>query len=235
MGNADPPSRPRSLSPPSSHRYRSRSPRRANRDRSLSPDRGRRGDSPDRERTPTLQGEIESEPGKRKEKKAASGFKWKENSKRDHDRTTERGERGGLERGYREQEKPSRRRTPPPTSPSHREGVSRNDVSAKFGNSNSVSDKFGDTVTKSASDIADKFGAAAAATAATTTTSDAGQVDQTAANEEKKKKKKKRTAGPRPTTEEMIIVNVNDRLGTKASIPCLASDPISTFSPNIGD
>lgn len=25
----------------------------------------------------------------------------------------------------------------------------------------------------------------------------------------------------------MIIVNVNDRLGTKAAIPCLASDPIS--------
>lgn len=27
----------------------------------------------------------------------------------------------------------------------------------------------------------------------------------------------------------MIIVNVNDRLGTKASIPCLASDPISMY------
>lgn len=24
----------------------------------------------------------------------------------------------------------------------------------------------------------------------------------------------------------MIIVNVNDRLGTKAAIPCLASDPV---------
>jgi hypothetical protein len=27
----------------------------------------------------------------------------------------------------------------------------------------------------------------------------------------------------------MIIVHVNDRLGSKASIPCLASDPISMF------
>ena len=27
--------------------------------------------------------------------------------------------------------------------------------------------------------------------------------------------------------EPLIVVNVNDRLGTKASIPCLASDPIS--------
>jgi hypothetical protein len=25
----------------------------------------------------------------------------------------------------------------------------------------------------------------------------------------------------------MIIVNVNDRLGTKAAIPCLGSDPVS--------
>lgn len=28
----------------------------------------------------------------------------------------------------------------------------------------------------------------------------------------------------------MIVVHVNDRLGTKAAIPCLASDPISQFS-----
>lgn len=27
----------------------------------------------------------------------------------------------------------------------------------------------------------------------------------------------------------MIIVNVNDRLGTKAAIPCLGSDPVSKY------
>ena len=27
----------------------------------------------------------------------------------------------------------------------------------------------------------------------------------------------------------MIIVNVNDRLGTKAAIPCLGSDPVSEY------
>jgi hypothetical protein len=27
----------------------------------------------------------------------------------------------------------------------------------------------------------------------------------------------------------MIVVHVNDRLGTKAAIPCLASDPISEY------
>ena len=30
-------------------------------------------------------------------------------------------------------------------------------------------------------------------------------------------------------SEPMIVVHVNDRLGTKAAIPCLASDPISEF------
>ena len=43
---------------------------------------------------------------------------------------------------------------------------------------------------------------------------------------EKKVKKEKKIAPPQ---EAMIIVNVNDRLGTKASIPCLPSDPISRF------
>ena len=43
------------------------------------------------------------------------------------------------------------------------------------------------------------------------------------------KPKKEKKVGPVPTGEPMIIVNVNDRLGTKASIPCLASDSISGF------
>jgi len=44
--------------------------------------------------------------------------------------------------------------------------------------------------------------------------------------EKKETKEKKATADPAPG-EPMIIVNVNDRLGTKAAIPCFASDPIS--------
>ena len=46
-------------------------------------------------------------------------------------------------------------------------------------------------------------------------------------NPEKEKRKKKAAPTIQPTGEPMIIVNVNDRLGTKAAIPCLASDPIS--------
>ncbi len=41
--------------------------------------------------------------------------------------------------------------------------------------------------------------------------------------ERKERKEVQRTTAGEP----MIIVNINDRLGTKAAIPCLASDPIS--------
>ncbi|KAL8643456.1 MAG: hypothetical protein Q9210_007659, partial [Variospora velana] len=50
-----------------------------------------------------------------------------------------------------------------------------------------------------------------------------------APKKEKKKEKKKREPKIAPTAEPMIIVNVNDRLGTKAAIPCLASDSIRGF------
>lgn len=45
--------------------------------------------------------------------------------------------------------------------------------------------------------------------------------------EKKVKKEKKKPVAPQ-SSEPMIVVHVNDRLGTKAAIPCLASDPIST-------
>ncbi|KAL8737439.1 MAG: hypothetical protein Q9181_001685 [Wetmoreana brouardii] len=42
----------------------------------------------------------------------------------------------------------------------------------------------------------------------------------------KEKKEKKKEPKLAPTAEPMIIVNVNDRLGTKVAIPCLGSDSI---------
>jgi hypothetical protein len=48
--------------------------------------------------------------------------------------------------------------------------------------------------------------------------------------QEKKEKREKKTAALSNTSEQMIIVTVNDRLGTKAAIPCLASDPIRELS-----
>ncbi|EFE39488.1 hypothetical protein TRV_05886 [Trichophyton verrucosum HKI 0517] len=55
--------------------------------------------------------------------------------------------------------------------------------------------------------------------------------DQKPVEKEKDKKKKKPSAAP--SNEPMIIVNVNDRLGTKAAIPCLASDPIRLFKAQV--
>lgn len=146
-------------------------------------------------------------PSQNESRKPASGFKWKEKPRRDEDDI--RNEPKGLERGYRDQEKPKRRETEAEHDP----------TGEKFGNS--VTDKFGAAANDKVGDakstgngVADKFGP----------DGDGKEVKR------EKKKKEKGSSGPRPTTEEMIIVNVNDRLGTKAAIPCLASDPISMYT-----
>ncbi|KAE8149731.1 ubiquitin-related domain-containing protein [Aspergillus avenaceus] len=51
-------------------------------------------------------------------------------------------------------------------------------------------------------------------------------------DKKEKKKKEKKPVVPQ-STEPMIIVHVNDRLGSKASIPCLASDPIKLFKAQV--
>ncbi|MCJ1364356.1 hypothetical protein MMC16_003466 [Acarospora aff. strigata] len=51
--------------------------------------------------------------------------------------------------------------------------------------------------------------------------------------DKREKKEKKAAASIAPAGEPMIIVNVNDRLGTKAAIPCLASDPIKLFKAQV--
>jgi hypothetical protein len=40
-------------------------------------------------------------------------------------------------------------------------------------------------------------------------------------------------AAPVATGEPMIVVHVNDRLGTKAAVPCLASDTIKLFKHQV--
>ncbi|EXJ53288.1 uncharacterized protein A1O5_13475 [Cladophialophora psammophila CBS 110553] len=46
---------------------------------------------------------------------------------------------------------------------------------------------------------------------------------------EKREKKEKKPAAPAVPAQPMITVWVNDRLGTKQPIPCLAIDPIKDF------
>ncbi|KAF4301426.1 Ubiquitin [Botryosphaeria dothidea] len=65
--------------------------------------------------------------------------------------------------------------------------------------------------------VADKFGGGAAAPR----------------KEGRDKKEKKAQPKLAPTQEPLIIVTVNDRLGTKAQIPCLASDPIKLFKAQV--
>ncbi|MCJ1428632.1 hypothetical protein MMC29_006542, partial [Sticta canariensis] len=57
--------------------------------------------------------------------------------------------------------------------------------------------------------------------------------EKKAGKESKEKSERKSTLAMAPAGEPMIIVNVNDRLGTKASIPCLASDPIKLFKAQV--
>ncbi|KAL4897327.1 ubiquitin-related domain-containing protein [Aspergillus ambiguus] len=49
----------------------------------------------------------------------------------------------------------------------------------------------------------------------------------------KEKKEKKKKAAVAEATEPTMVVYVNDRLGTKAAIPCLGSDPIKLFKAQV--
>ena len=81
------------------------------------------------------------------------------------------------------------------------------DVERKFGRGNDIEDKFG----KRDDDAPDRE----------------DQLRDNTRDRPRKEKKPAAAAAPAPMGEPMITVNVNDRLGTKTSIPCMASDTIS--------
>ena len=104
-----------------------------------------------------------------------------------------------------------------------------------------VLDKFGPVkstpLRDTGSSVEDKFGKDYASTSSRNDVdSGKGDLKRKASDDEDKRKKKKEKRDKKdkgekkskiaPTSEPMIVVNVNDRLGTKAAIPCLASDPI---------
>lgn len=133
----------------------------------------------------------------RPKKSGGGGFRWKEKPRHEAD---ERGDDRRLERGYREQERP--RREPPGRDGGSRDERGRDDVEAKFGRQRSPIGK-----DAKRGDVKDDIGTGEKSTS------------------EKEKREKKPIVAP--VGQEMIIVKVNDRLGTAAQIPCLASDPIS--------
>lgn len=131
------------------------------------------------------------------------GFKWKE--KRRDDNPADEPKR--LERGYRN-------RSP-----------RRDSRDAPKGNS--VEDKFG---------VSAKFGTAAAAKASASNYAPASVEDKFGPSKDTSKPPVRAPAAA-PTgpsdNEPMIIVYINDRLGTKAKIPCLASDPVRLFKAQV--
>ncbi|KAI4214802.1 MAG: hypothetical protein LQ349_009195 [Xanthoria aureola] len=202
-------------SPPrSSHRHTPRSPSRS---RSRSPpSRRRNGDRP---------------------KVSTGGFRWKDKSK-DTDRY-DRPEERRLERGYRDRDRNDRHRDRDDRN-GYRDGDSRrrerdadgyrhrdwhgdryndrdhyNDRSSRRHDDDDAAPRERRRARSPSPPLAD--------TASTTT-----QAPQEA------KTKKPKAAKIAPTAEPMIIVNVNDRLGTKTAIPCLASDSIGDFKKLVG-
>ncbi|KAK1727687.1 hypothetical protein CaCOL14_001542 [Colletotrichum acutatum] len=127
------------------------------------------------------------------------GFRWKDKSRRD-DRD-DGNERRGLERGYR-----NRSRSPRRDSDRDRRNDRRVGGDDNYRPRDSGRDRDRDRDNKP--------------TASASSSKDAPT------------KPKKEKSAPAPAAgggEEMIIVHVNDRLGTKAAIPCLASDPVKMF------
>lgn len=157
-----------------------------------------------------------NEKKEKKEKKVKStsggGFKWKEKKL---PRENEGGERDGrldgrLERGYRDREEPVRR-----GGNGYGNGYERRDGGGDRWRDDRRDDRRGGGEDRWRDE--DKPTASAAAKK---------DKDKKEDKEKKKEKKKK----PLPVSNEpMIIVTVNDRLGTKAQIPCLASDSVKAF------
>ncbi|CZT45952.1 related to ubiquitin-like protein (HubA) [Rhynchosporium secalis] len=175
------------------------------RSRLRSPD----GPSKKRSRSPPRRSENDTDrPRGRRDKPrgGGGGFKWKEKRS-----TNDEGEGNGkrLERGYRNRSRSPRRDREKADNRESKESK------PKLGNGNSVEDKFG---------VADKFGPAK------TTKPDEGNTDTPP-----ERAPAAASSVPQATShnEPMIIVHVNDRLGTKAAIPCLASDPIKLFKAQV--
>lgn len=166
---------------------------------------------------------------KRQKTGGSSGFKWKNKAPRDEENDSRNS--GRLERGYRDRsprrdrdsyrdrdgERPQRRYD-------DRDDDRRRDRSPRGGRDfGGGSDNYRPGGREDDLPKDDKF------------------ADLPTASESKpkeKKEKKKKTPKPVVSNEPMIVVNINDRLGTKAAIPCLASDSVKAFkaivAANIG-
>ena len=150
----------------------------------------------------------------RPKKQKAGSFKWKDKKPRDGERTDDQGN-GALKRGYRD-------RSPRRDSYRQRDNDRQDDVRDRPRDRSPRREKQGDSYRPRESDGG----------------RGSDQLDRPRSDRlerpvepEKKEKKEKKPKAPKApvSSEPMIVVNVNDRLGTKAAIPCLASDSVKAF------
>lgn len=138
----------------------------------------------------------------RPKKQKTGGFKFKDKKPKD-DNAADSKDSGRLERGYRDRS---------PRRDKYRDRPTDDKPSSDKPSKPTEGKKSETKPSTSSTDISSKFPSTTA--------------DTTAPKPAKPKKPKK----PVPLSNEpMIIVNINDRLGTKAAIPCLASDSIKAF------
>ncbi|KAK4963289.1 hypothetical protein LTR10_000917 [Elasticomyces elasticus] len=171
---------------------------------------------------------------KSKKQKTSGGFKWKDKKLRDEDAARDSGR---LERGYRDRsprrdsyrdrkqerskkdddrdEQKTTKRLPPP------QEADKPAPAADLANTDDSSEKLAEPARR------DPFaGYKPRAKAGDTPVPPASAAAASATAPKIKSKKPK--APPAPTGP-VIVVNINDRLGTKAAIPCYASDSVKVF------
>lgn len=168
---------------------------------------------------------IRDEPRQKKQK--TGGFKWKEKRPvADIEAGKAGAEDKGLKRGYRDR---SPRRDSYRERNKERDRSPRREERKPRGSNTDSYRPSGDDDLRKHDDPLDRV-----------TSSAREPTSSKRASTEKPAEKDKPKKAPKPAapTEPMIIVNINDRLGTKAAIPCLASDSIKAFkaivAANIG-
>ncbi|GAB7337994.1 hypothetical protein MBLNU457_4368t1 [Dothideomycetes sp. NU457] len=174
----------------------------------------------------------------------SKGLKWKTKApasedKESRDKYREREERDSREQRPRESRKDSDReiergsKNKDTDSNSKDKAVPQTKTSTPAPAGNDSAAPGLNTASKFGPSIASKFGAKAAAkhiptVSPTTTPSDPSNLSSTPTLSSTHQQTPFSSTAPK-ATGPMIIVTVNDRLGTKAQIPCLASDPIKLF------
>lgn len=176
-----------------------------------------RSHSGERKRSRSVSPPGEDRPEKKPKRKDA-GFKWKDKRRDDDDQQRDREE--GLRRGYRDPYKPKQRsrerqRSRSPRRRDH-DGRGRDRELNQDGNQDrdrhrihNPRDKYGREDRPRRDD----------------SYRDRGRSDR----DRNPKPEKKAPAAPSMPQQEMILVTVNDRLGTKKQVPCLPSDTVKDF------